>query len=149
MKQEDNRNIDAGQYKGILPVHMRQGMPPYLQILFAAREPIPYVAPIKKPHKLEIRSCLGDLDIKEAFKRVEQNKRLREEHEREYLERNSKEVPRALKRQKKLRTWTENMEKHIHQRKAEYKRWISEELKSSEGKTGDPYKTLIVSNLVR
>ena len=148
MKPSDSKDIDPARYKGILPTHMRQGIPPYLQILFASREPLPFVAPIKKPHKLEPKSFFDNINYQETLRKIEENARQRKEQEARYLENHTHKIPPAMMYEKRFEKWSEKMDDHIDKQKNNYKQWLRIEVQTENGKSSDPYKTLIVSNLV-
>jgi hypothetical protein len=140
-------NIDASAYKGILPVHMRQGIPPYLQILFAARPPLPFVVPVAKPHKIKISGFFDGIDFGSIRKRVEENAKTREEEARQIGYVGQKRYNLKSKKMKE-KEWIEKMKAHIFTTKQKYKEWIRKELYDGANKSSNPNKTLVVANLV-
>jgi hypothetical protein len=144
---DQTANIDASAYKGILPVHMRQGIPPYLQILFAARPPLPFVTPVPKPHKIKLSGFFDGTDFVSIRRRMEENAKIRQE-EVQQLGYMGQRRYKMKSRQMKEKEWVEKMRNHIHFSKQQYKEWLRKELYDNANKSGNPKKTLIVANLV-
>lgn len=140
-------NIDASAYKGILPVHMRQGIPPYLQILFAARPPLPFVIPVSKPHKMKMSGFFDGTDFALIRKRMEENAKIREGEVKQLGYVGQKRYNLKSKRMKE-KEWIEKTKSHIFFTKQKYKEWLRKELYDTTNKSSNPNKTLIVANLV-
>lgn len=143
---EEERVVNPDDYKGKLPVYMRQGIPPYLQILFAARPQLPFVEPVKKPYKIKLR---GFFDDKEQLDRL---RALSDQKRQERLELikdvEMKEKYKNIKSpEEKEENWKNRMEKHIKNKKTEYKQWLASERFNNKNKTGNAFQTLIVYNL--
>ena len=144
-------NIDPkaeGITKGILPTHMRQGMPPYLQILFAARPKLPFVEPIKKPHPIKVNGFFDKIDIKQMKLRSDQLRQQKLNQSVEVPENAKRNYWLSFVRHSKKQIWKSKFENHLRQQKKEYQNWLDEKDKKNDNKTGEPKNTLVVYNLV-
>jgi hypothetical protein len=141
------QNLDASAYKGILPVHMRQGIPPYLQILFAARPSLPFVTPVNKPHKLQLSGFFDGTDFKAIKEKMHQNAKIRQQEQSSI---GSIGPNRYTKKGKKLKEkqWAEKMMTHMKMSKQKYKDWLKREVNNNTEKSNNPFKTIIVAKLV-
>lgn len=142
MKEE----IDVEGFRGKLPSYLRQGIPPYLQILFSARAPLPYIPPVSKPHKINLQGFFNNLDYKKISETLVKKREERMEKNQERIEKERMMLQRISYKEKREK-WKKNMKKHIKKKKIEYKQWIKEKLDKTN-KTEDPFKTLIVYKLV-
>ena len=149
MIDNDNSKVDASAYKGILPAHMRQGIPPYLQVLFAARPKLPCVAPINKPHKMTFKGFHEGTDISSAKQKSLQLRADREAKEIPLPEIVKRTLRPTLNKAHRSRIWKSKLMTHIKEQKAEYRKWLKEKDKSSGNKSSDPRNTIVVSNLVK
>ena len=138
--------INPKDFKGILPVHMRQNIPPYLQILFAARPPLPFVTPNKIPHKISINTFFDGTDYESLKKQIDKNKQIRNEEMNKLQIKNTKKYNKPKSAEEKESIWFEKMSKHQNSLLQKYKEWKEEN--KNKDISGDPYKTLIISNLV-
>lgn len=144
---KDNK-VDASEFKGILPAHMRQGIPPYLQVLFAARPKLPFLPPIQKPHPSKPKGFFGSIDY--AHMAEVRQKTVEAEAAKEVVipESSLKTFADSIKKAKRAREWKERMEQHLARQNQEYHQWLSERNKSIGNRSYEPRNTLIVSNLV-
>lgn len=144
----NDQNVNPEDYKGLLPVYMREGIPPYLQIIFSARPSLPYVKSKDYGRIPPLRGFSVDKDrllkLKEIMDEKREERLLREEEEKMNRPQRHK-----LTVQEKEAIWFTKTGEHISKVKQEWKDWAANQKKSSEGKTANAYKTLIVYNLVR
>ena len=148
MTDADNQKVEASAYKGILPTHMRQGIPPYLQVLFAARPKLPSVPPIAKPHKMTFKGFNQGPDLNEARKKCLQLKAQREATNYELPDHSKRTLRPTLSKAHRSTTWKVKFANHMKEKKAEYRKWLTDKNNFNGNKTTDPKNTLIVSNLV-
>lgn len=144
---QEEHNVDPDAYKGLLPVYMREGIPPYLQILFSARPPLPYVKPKDVSRIPVLRGISEDLHRIRELKHVMDEKRA-ERLRKEQEEANNNAKHHKLTPQEKEALWFNNMKEHVTKVKEEYKDWAKNQKYSNEEKTRNAFKTLIVYNLV-
>ena len=150
MNSNEEGKIDPSQYKGILPAHMRQGIPPYLQILFAARPKLPFLPKISKPHQIKVQGFFGEVDYKRLLHLSEEAKKKSEviKAEEKIPEASQKTFQTALVKKNKILSWKEKMNQHLERQGDEYLRWLEEKNLNSGNKSKDPKNTLIVFKLV-
>jgi hypothetical protein len=129
-------------------------MPSYIQILFAPRKPIPYLQPIKKPFKYQfVPFNDGQTDYGRLKEILAQKKKEREanQHFQEEVRRKQEVYQRkkGVSWKDKEKRWKDKMQKHVQTKQTEFVKW-KEGLNNPdfENVTSDPYKTLIVYNLV-
>lgn len=144
---QSESNVDPNVYKGLLPVYLREGIPPYLQILFSARPQLPYVKPKEKSRIPPLRSFSEDKERLKELKNIMETKRQERLKKEEEAIKDSKKHKLTAKEKETL--WFTKMKEHISKIKEEYKEWVKHSKYSNDGKTSNPYKTLIVYNLVR
>lgn len=155
MIANDEAKIDPNQYKGILPAHMRQGIPPYLQILFAARPKLPFVPIIEKPHVVKVKGFFENIDY-ERMKSLHQKSSpttfiIPEEdlENADSLPEKSKQTfQTAIVKKKKKHIWKTKMENHLNRQKESYKNWLAERKINEGNKSKNPKNTLLVTKLV-
>lgn len=143
--------INPNSFKGFVPNYMKQGIPPFLQVLFAARAPLPYIAPMKRGYRRQFKGYFEQLDYAEIFKKVEE-KREKEgldqkaENEEDFFLKKSVQIenPHTIR----LGKWKRKMTAHLQKQKEAYRKWVAEEKMNDNGKTKNPRNTLVVSNLV-
>lgn len=147
--------IENGQYRSFNQMQANHLMPSYIQILFAPRKPIPYLQPIRKPFKYQfVPFHDGKTDYTKLKEQMEQKRQDRLKNEQFQEEVKQKEVLYQKKKgvswKDKETKWKEKMSTHIKAKQEEYVNWKkSLENPDFENVTCDPYKTLIVYNLVR
>lgn len=143
--EEEKESQDPTLFKGFLPTYMKQGIPPFLQILFAARAPLPYLPPVKKPPRMQVKGFFDGLDYNAIGKSIEEKKSKDEKMEEFFL---NKEVDIQNPHTNRIAKWKHQMLNHVKRKKEEYTRWLKEEKYSNENKTKNPRNTVIVSSLV-
>lgn len=144
---EEEPQINPDDYKGKLPVYMRQGIPPYLQILFAARPQLPFLPPIQKPHKLHLRGLFEDkAQLDSQLTKLAQMKKDRLEKEKTF--KIKEKYKNIISTEDKEKKWFERMKNHISNKREEFKNWMARERYVNSGKTGNPFQTVLVHNLV-
>ena len=140
-------NIDTNDYKAPLPVYMRDGIPPYLQVLFSARPPLPYVAPKLKSRIPPLRGFSDDAErIKQLSEVLNQKRAERLMREADSL--HAKPKRKKLTEREREALWFSKMQQRVSAAREEYTAWAEHERHANEGKTTNAYKTLIVYNLV-
>ena len=149
MTTKEEQKIDPNSYKGILPAHMRQGIPPYLQILFAARPKLPFIPPIQKPHKLVFNGYNNGVDIAEMKAKSDELRLKMEQHKSEESLNKNKSILTSLLKSKRSEKWKLKFQNHISQQKQQNHAWIQEKNMYNQNKSADPKNTLIISNLVQ
>ena len=138
-------SLDPSKHKGLLPTYMKQGIPPYLQILFAARAPLPYLPPLRKPPLKPTKGFFESIDYDHVFRALrERRQRLLEEAE----ERPPPAAPRSQEQQR-VERWKARMEAHIARKEREWRAWLAEEKHSGANKSRNAHNTLVVSGLPR
>ena len=148
MNPTQDSKIDPSQFKGILPAHMRQGIPPYLQILFAARPKLPFVPPIQKPHKIKVEGFFEGVD-KPILKQLHEQAKQKQEKESPAIPPISQVTfQTALVKKAKTENWKMKMQSHIARQTEEYHQWQIEVQKQTGNKSHEPHNTLVVSKLV-
>ena len=147
-------SIENGQYRSFNQMQANHLMPSYIQILFAPRKPIPFLKPISKPHKYQFAPFH---DGKTDYDRIKANlekKKQERDADPVFMEESEKKKQNYIKKKgvswkDKEKRWTDKMKKHIEAKQKEYEDWRkSLENPDFENVTSDPYKTLIVYNLV-
>lgn len=135
--------IDASTHKGLLPTYMKQGIPPYLQILFAARAPLPYLPPVRKPRRMAVKGFFEEIDYEKVFEGLRLRRQQKLEEER------GPAPPARNPEQLRVERWKARMEAHIARKEAEWRQWLAEEKEGGGGeKSKNARNTLIVSGLV-
>lgn len=148
MNPTPDSKVDPSQYKGILPAHMRQGIPPYLQILFAARPKLPFVPPIQKPHKIKVQGLFEGVAPK-ILNKIYTESKINQKNEHHDLPQMSKETfQTALVKKAKTENWKHKLQSHIVRQTEEYHQWQTEVGKQTGNKSHEPRNTLIISKLV-
>lgn len=146
--------IQNGHFRSYNQIQTTHLMPPYIEILFAPRRPIPYVPPIKKPFLYKFTPVNdGVTDLKAIAAKLELKRKERLEIEKKNYDQEKirekyvKNKGRPYKEKKEF--WLQKIKEHIAKKNKEYKKW-REELKNPdyENVTKDPFKTLIVYRLV-
>lgn len=142
MEQEaPGERIDAAAHRGLLPTYMKQGIPPYLQILFAARAPLPYLPPVRKPPRMAPKGFFEELDYERICAGLAQRREQRLEEERS-------PAPPGTSQQQRVERWRAKMLAHVAAKEREWRRWTATERQDGRGKSTNPRNTLIVSGLV-
>lgn len=139
---------EAGQYKALLPAHMRQGIPPYLQVLFAARPKLPYLPPINKPHHLRMVGFFSNIDYNHMKRESDSTKLARSELKAEIPKASEKTFHEAIVQSTKSKQWRQKLAEHIERQKTEYRQWLEERDKTVGNRSYEPKNTLIVTRLV-
>lgn len=134
--------VDPRKFKGYLPTYMKQGIPPYLQILFAARPPLPYLPPLRKPPRHPVKGFFEELD----YDRICEELRLRRQAAVEAREGEGVAVKGAS--EGRVERWRAKMDAHVRSKEVEWRRWLSEEKMNAQGKSLNPFNTLVVAGLV-
>jgi hypothetical protein len=146
--------IENGQYRSFNQMQANHLMPSYIQILFAPRKPIPFLKPISKPHKYQFAPFHdGKTDYARIKANLEEKKKQREQDSKFKEESEIKQKIYVKKKgvswKEKETKWKDNMKQHVLLKQKEYEEWRkSLENPDFENVTSDPYKTLIVYNLV-
>ena len=146
--------IENGQYRSFNQMQANHLMPSYIQILFAPRKPIPFIQPVKKPHKYQfIPYHDGKTDYARIKENLEKRKQERLQNEN-YLQESELKKEYYIKKKgvswtDKETRWKNKMQNHIKEKQDEYIQWKKTlQNPDFENVTSDPYKTLIVYKLV-
>ncbi len=137
----NNKNIDPNQFKGKLPSHIRQGIPPYLQILFSARAKLPFLRPIQKPQNMNFKG------LNEGINYQKIKDKLQSFRDVEKLSKQKK--PMKMSYKEKRGKWRLFMENNLQKQRNDYSVWFKERKIKKDNKSSDPFNTLIVYKLVR
>lgn len=140
------KEIDVEGFRGKLPSYLRQGIPPYLQILFSARAPLPFVPPVFKPHKINLQGFFNSLDYNQISENLTKKREERMEKNHERIEK-ERMILQKISYKEKREKWKKNMKEHIKKTKKSHKEWLEKKFDKTN-KTDNPFKTLIVYKLV-
>lgn len=146
--------IENGQYRSFNQMQANHLMPSYIQILFAPRKPIAFLKPIDKPVKYQfVPYHDGKTDYAVIKQRLEQKKQEREQNPQFQAESLKKQEIYKKKKgvswKEKEKRWREKMKRHVCEKQKQFADWVkSLDNPDFENVTSDPYKTLIVYNLV-
>ena len=146
--------IQNGHFRSYNQIQTTHLMPPYIEILFAPRRPIPYVPPVKKPYLYKftpVNDGITDLKaISEKLAKMREERLLKEENEVDLDAIREKFIKNKGRPEKeKEQIWKSKMSGHVVKQNGDLKKWKNE-LKNPdyEHVTKDPFKTLIVYRLV-
>lgn len=141
---------EATHFKGLLPAHMRQGIPPYLQILFAARPKLPYLPPVPRSRPLKMQGFFCNIDFQKVKEDGEKAKQERLQkgtgEDQEFKDRIFYE---SIVKAERGKRWKQQMEQHIERQREDYQQWLEAREKAGSNRSYEPQNTLIVSKLVR
>ena len=147
--------IENGHFRSFNQIQANHLMPSYIQILFAPRRPIPYVEPIKKPAKINYSRYFNGktnyMGLKEKLNLMRAERLLKEPTDLDFLRKKEdyEKSKGVLPIDRKTR-WKEKMIEHLKVKQVKYLEW-KKSLKNPdfENVTTDPFKTLIVYQLVK
>ena len=150
MNASKDSKVDASEFKGILPAHMRQGIPPYLQVLFSARPKLPHLPPVPKPHPATLQGFFGYLNYAKMAQESDKLRAAAVERVAETVLPDSslRTFSASIKKAKRAREWRSKMESHISQQKTDFQSWLTERSKTVGNRSYEPRNTLVVSKLV-
>jgi hypothetical protein len=148
MNAPKDSKVDASEFKGVLPAHMRQGIPPYLQVLFAARPKLPFLPPIVKPHPSKNAGFFGSIDYTKMVEVGRQAKENGVSKSAEIPDTSLTTFTTSINKAKRARKWKERLEAHLARQSQEYNQWVADRNKSVGNRSYEPRNTLVVSKLV-
>lgn len=140
--------VDASEFKGILPAHMRQGIPPYLQVLFSARPKLPQVRGAAPPHPVKLQGFFCGIDYDRMKEHAERERELRLAAETQIPPTSLQTFSTSIKKARRAREWKAKMETHLARQKQDYEAWVAERNKSVGNRSYEPRNTIVVSKLV-
>ena len=127
---------------------MRQNIPPYLQILFTARPPLPFITPTTKPKKIRLEGFFNNLDYNSMLKVSNENRANRIAESNEMEIQYPKKYCQLISFKEKESQWENKMIPYLNNLHLRYKQWKSEVNSLDSKKSRNPFKTIIVYNLV-